>query len=239
MLNADELTYFRYTSWRLTRAICQILANLGGEFEADGPSLEWPSREAVDPVPLAGTWLARIEYSRSQTAALDPSFRDPGNRGFRLGWAAPGPTATGWTAESIPAFWEKWGGPWEMDGAAWFRRTVNVPAPWIGQDLVLELGPVDDFDVTYWNGKEVGATGPGTPNHWAQPRAYRIPGRLVKPGDNTIAVRVFDQWGGGGFGGEPGSVRLVRAQRAGPDFYVPGFRTDFPLGDDPYRYYRW
>jgi len=34
-LNADTLTYFRYTRWRHTRAIAQILANLGASFQAD------------------------------------------------------------------------------------------------------------------------------------------------------------------------------------------------------------
>ncbi|WP_324616385.1 glycoside hydrolase family 2 TIM barrel-domain containing protein [Lusitaniella coriacea] len=34
-LNADTLTYFRYTRWRQTRAIAQILANLGATFQAD------------------------------------------------------------------------------------------------------------------------------------------------------------------------------------------------------------
>lgn len=34
-LNADQQTYFRYTRWRQTRAIAQILANLGASFKAD------------------------------------------------------------------------------------------------------------------------------------------------------------------------------------------------------------
>lgn len=35
-LNADQFTYFRYTRWRHTRAISQMLANLGASFRADG-----------------------------------------------------------------------------------------------------------------------------------------------------------------------------------------------------------
>lgn len=34
-LNADEKTYLRYTRWRATRAVAQLLANLGASFEAD------------------------------------------------------------------------------------------------------------------------------------------------------------------------------------------------------------
>lgn len=35
-LNADVKTYLRYTRWRQTRAIAQILANLGASFQVDG-----------------------------------------------------------------------------------------------------------------------------------------------------------------------------------------------------------
>jgi beta-galactosidase len=34
-LNAETQTYLRYTRWRQTRAIAQILANLGAQFKAD------------------------------------------------------------------------------------------------------------------------------------------------------------------------------------------------------------
>lgn len=33
--DADIKTYFRFTRWRQTRALCQVLANLGGQFKAD------------------------------------------------------------------------------------------------------------------------------------------------------------------------------------------------------------
>jgi beta-galactosidase len=32
---ADEKTYFRYTRWRATRAVAQLLANLGATFAVD------------------------------------------------------------------------------------------------------------------------------------------------------------------------------------------------------------
>ncbi|MGD0743575.1 MAG: beta-galactosidase [Verrucomicrobiota bacterium] len=33
--DADDKTYFRFTRWRQTRALCQVLADLGGQFAAD------------------------------------------------------------------------------------------------------------------------------------------------------------------------------------------------------------
>ena len=35
-LDADKLVYFRFTRWRQTRALSQLLANLGASFAADG-----------------------------------------------------------------------------------------------------------------------------------------------------------------------------------------------------------
>jgi len=64
--------------------------------------------------------------------------------------------------------------------------------------LTLDLGVVDDFDVTYFNGKQIGATGMETPNWWTTHRRYEIPAELVNAGRNSIAVRVFDQWAFGG-----------------------------------------
>jgi beta-galactosidase len=48
-LDADRLTYMRYSSWRYTRLLCQLLANLGGEFEADRRSLEVADSKAPPP----------------------------------------------------------------------------------------------------------------------------------------------------------------------------------------------
>lgn len=48
--DADIKTYFRFTRWRQTRALCQVLANLSGEFEADRMIFtEIPARAATDP----------------------------------------------------------------------------------------------------------------------------------------------------------------------------------------------
>lgn len=40
MLKAEENTYLRFSAWRLTRTVAQILADLGGSFEADRRSLQ-------------------------------------------------------------------------------------------------------------------------------------------------------------------------------------------------------
>jgi sialate O-acetylesterase len=48
-----------------------------------------------------------------------------------------------------------------------------------------------------------------TANWWQAPRRYTIPARLAKPGRAVIAVRVYDRWMSGGFGGIPADMVLV------------------------------
>ncbi len=100
---------------------------------------------------------------------------------------------SGWKTITAPGNFEGKGFP-NFDGVMWLRRTVDVPANWAGRDLRLNLGYIDDMDTTYWNGVQVGSTG-----EFLKTRDYVIPGALVKAGQNTIAVRVLDTGGGGGF----------------------------------------
>ncbi|MBC8063706.1 MAG: 9-O-acetylesterase, partial [Chlorobia bacterium] len=99
----------------------------------------------------------------------------------------------------LPAGWEQSGKPdLDIDGAVWFRKQIQVPAEWADRDLILQLGPIDDNDVTYFNGVEIGSTGLDVPESWQKPRSYNVPARLVKAGNAVIAVRVMDSAGGGG-----------------------------------------
>lgn len=121
---------------------------------------------------------------------------DPGNGGEGLGWAGPDHRDADWGEMLLPGFWEEQG--LDLDGAVWFRKAVDLPAAWAGRDLVLQLGRVDDFDTTYFNGERVGGLGPETALTASVQRTYLVPGRLVRPGRNVLAVRVFDHAGGGG-----------------------------------------
>ena len=73
---------------------------------------------------------------------------------------------------------------------------------------MLEPGHIDDFDTTYFNGVQVGATGRETPNAYGVLRSYRVSGKLVKAGENVIAIRVFDWAGDGGIVGPADQMRV-------------------------------
>jgi sialate O-acetylesterase len=124
-------------------------------------------------------------------------YLDTGNKGEALGYADPSASTNDWSKIDLPKQLETAG--LLIDGAVWFRKEVELPESWSGKDLVLKLTPIDDHDVTYFNGTKIGATGRETPNSYMVPRKYVVPGSLVKAGRNVIAIRVFDSAGEGGF----------------------------------------
>jgi sialate O-acetylesterase len=180
------------------------------------PAEAWTPREALtaDPAlkPLVDT-LDAVENDPQRRADLAKAVadweaknfhQDTGNRGEKLGFAKG--AGAGWAKMEIPQVWENAG--LAIDGAVWFRREVTLPEGWGGHDLALSLGAIDDFDVTYWNGERIGATGAETKMYYAAPRHYTVPARLCKAGRNIVAVRVFDHYGSGGFAGSPAQLSV-------------------------------
>jgi sialate O-acetylesterase len=109
-----------------------------------------------------------------------------------------------WHSMVLPAAFETVTG--DFDGAVWFRKVVEIPQNLSEKDLILSLGPVDDMDRTYFNGKLVGST--EVSGLWQAERVYDIPATLVKAGINQISVRVLDTQGGGGIFGKPEKMKL-------------------------------
>ncbi len=118
---------------------------------------------------------------------------------------------------------------WQETGITWVRTRVTVPEAWKDLGLHLNLGPVDDRDITFFNGKEIGRT-----DGWNKPRSYAIPNEAVAWGsENEIAVAVDNGFAGGGMysgpleitAGDSHSIRLsfadrttqAEAQRARPE----------------------
>ncbi len=146
------------------------------------------------------------------------------------GWANPATSDATWKTLPLPAYWQRHG--LKFNGAVWFRTHVAIPAAWAGRDLDLNLGPIDDFDTTYFNGVEVGHMGAEHDDAYQIPRHYVIPARLVKAGEATIAVRVFDRGGDGGFGGTESSMSLSPVGEKGPSIPLAGawrYRVERPI----------
>ncbi len=121
-------------------------------------------------------------------------------------WFASALDDSDWKEMALPGFFETKGLP-AYDGTVWYRKTVELSDATAGKDLVLSLGAIDDMDMTWFNGQQVG--GIEVPGYWTKPRDYKVPGKLVKAGRNTVTVRVIDHGWSGGFGGKSQQMRLT------------------------------
>jgi sialate O-acetylesterase len=152
---------------------------------------------------------------------------DPGSAAGRV-WSEPSLDASEWKSMRLPQFWEDAGLP-AYDGVVWFRKTFELPREWAGRDLTLSLGPVDDRDTTFVNGVRVGGL-----SQWDAPRSYRVSAAILKPGANTIAVRVLDTGVGGGVYGKPEQLKIEPADGGATPLSLAGewsYRASVALGD--------
>jgi sialate O-acetylesterase len=112
--------------------------------------------------------------------------------GVDAGFASPDFDDSSWKSETMPRPFEETGLN-TFDGIVWYRRTFDLDAvPSVA--ATLHLGAIDDADVTFINGVRVGGM-----NEWNDDRTYTISPNLLKAGKNSIAVRVLDTRGAGGF----------------------------------------
>lgn len=174
----------------------------------------WTSREMSLTDPVMRTAVASIdEISPSELQARIEQERKEliaSLGGLEAGiidgepvWAAPGLDLSGWREMEVPGLWED-AGLGGLDGVVWYRRTFTLSEAQAGQDAMLKLGPIDDSDRTWINGQEVGAT----MNEYAKDREYQVDASVLRPGENTLVVRIEDYRGGGGFWGSPEAMVL-------------------------------
>jgi enterochelin esterase-like enzyme len=122
--------------------------------------------------------------------------------GDDLAWADPTFDDASWTAVEVP---EVGGGRQfdDYDGFAWYRLTFDLPAEADGTNLVASMGFLDDVDEVYLNGTRIGGSGslpPAAESQWFEQRLYTVPADVpVFGGSNTLAVRLYDMTGGGGW----------------------------------------
>lgn len=185
------------------------------------PGEAWTSRDALrqspNLIPIVENYEKGLSGFADRKAKYDRDYQDwkasvyhsdLGNDGFGLGYADPMTDVSAWRAVTLPNLLEVTEGK-DMDGAVWYRREVELPPNWDRKDLVLELGKISDFDTTYFNGVRIGEIDSHYPYAYAMSRVYPVPPALVHAGRNVIAVRVFNQYGRGGFTDGASKLRLL------------------------------
>lgn len=165
----------------------------------------WTSQEALGGVQGFAPIVEKLQKTQETYAACDNDMEkleaqgqadiERCDLGTRSGWQRPSVDDASWMAMQVPGAWEDSALP-DFDGIAWLRRSVDIPAEWAGKDLTLSLGNIDDQNVAFWNGEQVGSAA-----HLGIKSRYTVPGRLVREGKNSVSVRVLDKGGHGGITG--------------------------------------
>jgi sialate O-acetylesterase len=203
---------------------------------------QWTSRDALDTVPAFRERAAKHAAERrdhpqavagypARLAAWerDNGREEPANRGEADGWMRPDAAVAGWQKVTGPARWSELGMP--DGGAAWVRKTIDVPADKAGAKLRIDLGGIDAQYVTlYWDGRKIGDWGRQPPDFNKGYARFDVPADQVQAGPAVLSIRFVSPFGNrvpsfgiGSFKGWPG---------VGPDFRVRVESTFPPLAKE-------
>jgi sialate O-acetylesterase len=140
---------------------------------------------------------AKLEQIREILGGEVPS-EDKGIVDGEPVWSALDYNDGNWKSIKTPMYWENQGYI-DIDGIGWYRKEITLNEEQTNSNLTLHLGKIDDSDITFFNGIEIGRT----ENMYNEERIYSIDKKYLKPGDNMIVVRVHDTGGNGGIWGDP------------------------------------
>ena len=176
----------------------------------------WMSMEVIEHFPKYEKSLARMRSSEFEeyikhSDKVKKEFEQAiiNEPGEKEKWYLENTPTENWKEHIVPSLWsnEELSG---IDGVVWFTYQFSIPANCLGQDAELSLGTIDDDDITWVNGHEVGRT-----VGYDLKRLYKIPAEVIKE-QNTITIKISDYRGGGGLYGPKDEVYLKINNRIFP-----------------------
>lgn len=183
------------------------------------PAESWTSWEALRPLKDFDSALDEMRRLRDKGGPQYGNFLSHWYDEFDVGqkekWQSDVSENANWKPVKIPGGFRELGVP-DAPAVCYFRKTINLPDPLPPGEARIELGVVERMDTTYINGTWIGASA------WVEnPRVYGIGPHVLRPGKNTIAIRVLKTKPDGGFNSDPSRLKLVL-----------GDKSEIPLAGD-------
>ncbi|WP_433779480.1 sialate O-acetylesterase [Flavobacterium anhuiense] len=180
----------------------------------------WTSREAFENSPDFKAMIADVPtlnvdsisklYARKMKERVEKIQGNPVSSDNEDSFKELSFNDNSWGELNTPSLWENQ--PLgDLDGVVWMRKTITLTADDLKNKAVLSLAKIDDEDITYINGIEIGRN-----TQYDLKRVYSVPGNVLKEGKNVIAVRIVDNSGGGGIYGEAQDLKLTIGSKSIP-----------------------
>lgn len=173
----------------------------------------WTSREAFQKSDDFKNMIAEVPtlnidsisklYAKSMKERVEKIQGTPVSTANEISFKESSFNDSSWGELNVPRLWENQS-LGDLDGVVWMRKTITLSAEDIKNKAVLSLSKIDDEDITYVNGIEVGKN-----TQWDAKRVYEIPTNILKEGTNIIAIRIVDNSGGGGIYGDVADLKLT------------------------------
>lgn len=161
-----------------------------------------------------------FENSKNRASYEQALQNDPG---LNEKWYFQSADNSSWKTMAVPQYWSN-DELRDADGIVWFKYMLDLPKDVAGKSATIHLGPIDDDDILWINGKKIGET-----SGYNIDRIYEIPNDILNEGVNTITIRIFDGSGGGGMYGSPEQLYIesggIKYSLAGDWKYRPSVIT--------------
>lgn len=141
----------------------------------------------LDLLPVYGSSPARAWRDWDRIAAGWWRAHDPAMTASPP-WYSPAYHDAGWSTVVPGGTWREWGVPelQTFNGLVWLRKDFKLTAREAREPAVLSLGAIDQSDITFVDGVQVGAS-----EGYDVPRVYQVPRGVLHSGRNVLALGVL------------------------------------------------
>lgn len=200
-----------------------------------------PATATAFPFETRAAALAGDETRSRRYLSLDGQWRfafSPSADAAPKGFERPGYDVSRWRTIKVPADWQAQGYdqprynnitypfpanrpliPHATNPVGSYRRTVDLPADWSGQDVILHVGAAGSAYRVWVNGREAGYS-----EDSKLPSEFDVT-RLVQPGRNMVAIQVH-RWSDGSYLEDQDFWRVSGIERSVYLFAAPKVRID-------------
>ncbi|MBP8961716.1 MAG: hypothetical protein KBG39_02105 [Opitutaceae bacterium] len=171
------------------------------------PAECWMAPETLKRMPEFGPALDEIERFKARGEPEYGNFishwYDEFDRGQKEEWGKETLDDSAWKPTTLKSAFADLGVP-ETPAIVWLRREIELPDPLPAGMAKVLLGVVEKMDTVHINGRWVGASS------WVEnPRVYPIGPDVLRPGKNTVVIRVLKTKPDGGFNTPAGDLKIV------------------------------